>query len=59
MDENYLDNLLNEISLDKEIDHNVEDELDNQLHREKVERQESTNPSRDDKSDMDVEQRSR
>ena len=31
MDENYLDNLLNELSLDKEIDHNVEDELDNQL----------------------------
>ena len=56
MDENYLDNLLNEISLDKEIDHNVEDELDNQLHREKVERQESTNPSRDDKFDMDLEQ---
>lgn len=56
MDENYLDNLLNEISLDKEIDHNVEDELDNQLQREKVERQESTNPSRDDKFDMDLEQ---
>ena len=56
MDENYLDNLLNEISLDKEIDHNVEDELDNQLHKEKVERQEAESPSRDDVFDMDLEQ---
>lgn len=55
MDENYLDNLLNEISLDKEIDHNVEDELDDQLHREKVERQEAASLSRDDMFDMDLE----
>lgn len=54
MDENYLDNLLNEISLDKEIDHNVEDELDNQLHKEKVERQEAASLSRDDMFDMDL-----
>ena len=56
MDENYLDNLLNEISLDKEIDHNVEDELDDQLHREKIERKELTSPSENDKFDMDLEQ---
>ncbi len=56
MDENYLDNLLNEISLDKEIDHNVEDELDDQLHREKMERKELTSPSQNDKFDMDLEQ---
>ena len=35
MDENYLDNLLNEISLDKEIDHNVEDYLDNHIQSQK------------------------
>ena len=56
MDENYLDNLLNEISLDKEIDQNVEDELDNQLHREKVQRQEAASPSKDDMFDLDLEQ---
>ena len=56
MDENYLDNLLNEISLDKEIDHNVEDELDHQLHKEKVKRQEAASVSRDDMFDMDLEQ---
>ena len=52
MDENYLDNLLNEISLDKEIDHNVEDELDNQIQSEKEKRQETSNLSRDDLFDL-------
>ena len=35
MDENYLDNLLNEFSLDKELDQKLEDELDNQMQAEK------------------------
>lgn len=52
MDENYLDNLLNEISLDKEIDHNVEDELDNQIQSEKEKRQDASNLSRDDLFDL-------
>lgn len=52
MDENYLDNLLNEISLDKEIDHNVEDELDNQIQSEKEKRQDTSNLSRDDLFDL-------
>ena len=52
MDENYLDNLLNEISLDKEIDHTVEDELDNQIQSEKEKRQETANLSRDDLFDI-------
>lgn len=52
MDENYLDNLLNEISLDKEIDHNVEDELDNQIQSEKEKRQETSNLSKDDLFDL-------
>ena len=52
MDENYLDNLLNEISLDKEIDHNVEDELDNQIQSEKEKRQETSNLSRNDLFDL-------
>lgn len=52
MDENYLDNLLNEISLDKEIDHNVEDELDNQIQSEKEKRQETSKLSKDDLFDL-------
>lgn len=52
MDENYLDNLLNEISLDKEIDHNVEDELDNQIQSEKEKRQDTSNLSKDDLFDL-------
>lgn len=52
MDENYLDNLLNEISLDKEIDHNVEDELDNQIQSEKEKRQDTSNLSQDDLFDL-------
>lgn len=56
MDENYLDNLLNELSLDKEIDHNVEDELDNQLQSEKEKHQEAVNLSKDDIFNMDLNQ---
>ena len=52
MDENYLDNLLNEISLDKEIDHNVEDELDNQIQSEIEKRQDTSNLSKDDLFDL-------
>lgn len=56
MDENYLDNLLNEVSLDKEIDHNIEDELDSQMAREKKNRQEENAISKEDIFNMDLEQ---
>ena len=55
MDENYLDNLLNEISLDKELDYKIEDELDNQMQREKRLEQERNSISKEDLFDMDLE----
>lgn len=54
MDENYLDNLLNEFSLDKEIDHKIEDELDNQMMEEKQKKQEENAVSKEDAFDMDL-----
>lgn len=56
MDENYLDNLLNEVSLDKEIDHKIEDELDSQMEREKRNRLEENAISKEDIFNMDLEQ---
>lgn len=56
MDENYLDNLLNEVSLDKEIDHKIEDDLDSQMAREKKNRQEENAVSKEDIFNMDLEQ---
>ena len=56
MDENYLDNLLNEVSLDKEIDHKIEDELDSQMEREKRNRLEENAISEEDMFNMDLEQ---
>lgn len=56
MDENYLDNLLNEVSLDKEIDHKIEDELDSQMEREKRNRLEENAISEEDIFNMDLEQ---
>ncbi len=47
MDENYLDNLLNEISLDKEIDNIIEDELDSQMQEERLQRMEENALSRE------------
>jgi hypothetical protein len=58
MDENYLDNLLNEISLDKEIDHKIEDELDSQMNEEKRKRQEEHFVSQDEAFDLDLENES-
>lgn len=55
MDENYLDNLLNEISLDKELDYKIEDELDNQMKREKRLEQERNSISKEDMFDKDLE----
>ena len=55
MDENYLDNLLNEISLDKELDHKIEDELDSQMLNEKHLKQQSRIDGKDAFS-MDLEQ---
>ncbi len=55
MDENYLDNLLNEISLDKEIDHKIEEELDNQIENEKRQYQEQQLISDEDLFNMDLE----
>lgn len=54
MDENYLDNLLNEFSLDKEIDNKIEDELDNQMMEEKHKKQEENAVSKEDAFDMDL-----
>lgn len=56
MDENYLDNLLNEFSLDKEIDNKIEDELDNQLAKEKRAYQKSKEQTREDLFNLDLEQ---
>lgn len=55
MDENYLDNLLNEISLDKELDYKIEDELDSQMQKEKRLEQERNSISKEDAFDMDLE----
>ncbi|MGN0154568.1 MAG: hypothetical protein ACI4A3_08955 [Lachnospiraceae bacterium] len=56
MDENYLDNLLNEFSLDKEIDHKIEDELDNEMQEEKRKRKEEHTLSQEDAFNLDLEQ---
>lgn len=48
MDENYLDNLLNEISLDGEINHIIEDELDSQMKSEKRQKQAENTPSQEE-----------
>ncbi len=48
MDENYLDSLLNEVSLDKEIDHKIEEELDSQIAQEKRTYQEQQSISDED-----------
>ncbi|MBR1866646.1 MAG: hypothetical protein IJ801_09080 [Lachnospiraceae bacterium] len=55
MDENYLDSLLNEFSLDKEIDHKIEDELDSQIQEEKRKRQQAQENTREDLFNMDLE----
>jgi len=55
MDENYLDSLLNEVSLDKEIDHKIEEELDNQMEKEKRLYQEQQEMSDEDLFNMDLE----
>lgn len=55
MDENYLDNLLNEFSLDKEIDNKIEDELDDQIAKEKQQHQKKNAPSREDLFNMGLE----
>ncbi|MCM1179214.1 MAG: hypothetical protein NC347_03080 [Clostridium sp.] len=59
MDENYLDNLLNEISLDKEFDSKIEDELDSQMRKEKRERQAKDALSKEESFDLHLEQESR
>lgn len=55
MDENYLDSLLNEVSLDKEIDHKIEEELDNQIQKEKRQHQEQLVVSDEDLFNLDLE----
>ncbi|MCM1497639.1 MAG: hypothetical protein NC124_04150 [Clostridium sp.] len=55
MDENYLDNLLNEVSLDKEIDRTIEDELDNQMAMERKQHMEKNAMSSEDLFNMDLE----
>lgn len=54
MDENYLDNLLNEFSLDKEIDNQIEDELSNQIDAEKREYQKTLELTPEDVFDRDL-----
>ena len=54
MDENYLDSLLDEVSLDKELDNNIEDELDTQMANEKRMHQEKNAMSMDDLFNMDL-----
>lgn len=54
MDENYLDSLLNEVSLDKEIDHNIEEELDSQIEQEKRSFQEQQSVSAEDLFNLDL-----
>lgn len=56
MDENYLDSLLNEVSLDKEIDDKIEQELDNQIQKEKRQYQEQQVLSDEDLFNLDLEQ---
>lgn len=56
MDENYLDNLLNEFSLDKEIDNKIEDELDEQIQNEKDRYQEEQIVSSEEAFNLDLEQ---
>lgn len=56
MDENYLDNLLNEISLDKEIDHKIEDELDQQLQEEKRKKQAEDEVSKEESFDLKLDE---
>ncbi len=41
MDENYLDSLLNEITLDEEIDNKIEEELDDELVKSEIAEKES------------------
>ncbi len=55
MDENYLDSLLNEVSLDKEIDHKIEEELDNQMQQEKRQHQEQQLISDEELFNLDLE----
>lgn len=55
MDENYLDSLLNEVSLDKELDHKIEEELDSQIQKEKRRYQEQQLISDEDLFNMDLE----
>lgn len=55
MDENYLDSLLDEVALDKDIDYGIEEELDNQLASEKRQHQEENAVSMDDLFNMDLE----
>lgn len=55
MDENYLDSLLNEVSLDKELDHKIEEELDSQIQKEKRQYQEQQLISDEDLFNMDLE----
>lgn len=55
MDENYLDSLLNEVSLDKEIDHKIEEELDSQMEKEKRQYQDQQLVSDEDLFNMDLE----
>lgn len=58
MDENYLDNLLNEISLDREIDHKIEDELDSQMRTEKQKRQAANEVTKEEAFNLDIENES-
>lgn len=55
MDENYLDNLLNEFSLDKEIDNTIEDELDDQIAKEKASYQKANTRTQEDLFNDDLE----
>lgn len=55
MDENYLDSLLNEVSLDKEIDDKIEEELDNQIQKEKRQYQKQQVLSDEDLFNLDLE----
>lgn len=56
MDENYLDSLLNEFSLDTEIDNKIEDELDEQIQSEKDRYQEEQTVSSEEAFNLDLEQ---
>lgn len=56
MDENYLDNLLNEISLDKEIDNSIENELDGQMKMDRDRRREENKKSPEDMFNFGLDQ---